>query len=139
MAKQTSLYVTDTIKTPGVSFANADGTTAKTLYTAAADDAIVKSIMVTSNDTSTVNVKVIINDGSTDRIIGTVAVATLSGTSGSAAAVDLLSSSLLPGLPLDQNGKRVLPLQGTHVLKVAPLVAVTAAKTVDVVAVVEEY
>lgn len=139
MAKQTSLYVTDTIKTPGATFVNADGTSLKTLYTAGADDAIVKSIMCTSNDTSTVNMKIVVNDGSTDRIIGTVAVATLSGTSGSAAAVDLLSASLLPGLPLDQNGKRVLPLQGTHVLKVAPLAAVTAAKTVDIVAVVEEY
>lgn len=139
MPKSTALNVTQNIKTPGVSFVNADGTAAKTLATAGANDSVVKSIMVTSNDTSTVNVKVIVNDGTTDRIIGTVAVATLAGTSGSAAAVDLLSSSLLPGLPLDQNGKRVLPLQGGHLLKVAPLAAVTAAKTVDIVAVVEDY
>lgn len=139
MAKQTSLYVTKGIKTPGASFANADGTAYKTLYTASADDAIVKSIMVTSNDTAAVNLKVAINDGVTDRVIGTVNIPITAGLTGAIAAVDLLGSSLMPGLPLDQNGKRVLPLQGTHVLKVAPLVAVTAAKTVDVVAVVEEY
>lgn len=139
MAKQTNLYVTDTIKTPGVSFANADGTSAKTLYTAGADDAVVKALMVTSTDGTARNFKVIVNDGSTDRCIGTVNIPITAGTTGSIAAVDLLASALLPGLPLDQQGKRILPLQATFVLKLAPLVAVTAAAVVDVVAVVEEY
>lgn len=139
MAKSEVMPVTQRVKTPGASFANADGTAYKTLYTASADDAIVKAIMVTSNDTAAVNLKLAINDGVTDRIIGTVNIPITAGLTGAIAAVDLLGSSLMPGLPMDQNGKRVLPMQGTHVLKVAPLVAVTAAKTVDVVAVVEEY
>lgn len=139
MTKQTSLYITDTIKTPGVSFANADGTAYKTLYTAAADDAVVKSIMVTSTDGTARNLKVAMNDGTTDRIIGTVNIPITAGTTGAIASVDLLSGSLLPGLPLDQQGKRILPMQATHILKIAPLVAVTAAATIDVVAVVEEY
>jgi hypothetical protein len=139
MAKSTNLNVTQNIKTPGASFVNADGTGNKTLVTAGANDSVVKSIMATSNDTATVNLKIVVNDGVTDRIIGAVAVPASSGTNGTVAAVDLLQSALLPGLPLDQNGKRVLPLQGTYTLKVAPLVAVTAAKQVDVVAVVEDY
>jgi hypothetical protein len=139
MAKQTNLYITDTIKTPGVSFANADSTTAKTLYTAGADDAVVKAIMATSTDGTARNLKLIVNDGSTDRCIGTVNIPLNAGTTGSAAAVDLLASTLLPGLQLDQQGKSVLPLQAGHVLKIAPLIAVTAAAVIDVVAVVEEY
>jgi len=139
MAKQTNLYITDTIKTPGVSFANADGTTAKTLYTAAADDAVVKAIMVTSTDTAARNLRLIINDGSTDRTIGTVNIPITAGTTGSITAVDMLGAALMPGLPLDQQGKRILPMQAGHILKVAPLVAVTATFTIDVTAVVEEY
>ncbi len=139
MAKQTNLYVTQAVKLPGVSFANADGTTAKTLYTAAADDAIVKSIMVTSTDTAARNLRLIVNDGTTDRTIGTVNIPVTAGTTGAIAAVDLLGAALMPGLPLDQQGKRILPMQGGHIIKLAPLVAVTATFAIDAVAVVEEY
>jgi hypothetical protein len=72
-------------------------------------------------------------------VLGTVPVPAAAGTGGTVVAVDALSSTWLPGLPVDQNGKRVLPLQGTHVLKLKSPVAVTAAKTVAGVAVVEEY
>jgi hypothetical protein len=139
MAKQTSLYVTDEIVGAGASFVNADGTAYKTVYTAGADDAVVKSLMATSNDTAAVNLKIAIHDGTADRIIGTVNVPATSGTNGTAAAVDLLAAAVMPGLPLDQNGKRIIPMQNGHLLKVAPLVAVTATKQVDVFAMVEEY
>jgi hypothetical protein len=139
MAKSQALNVTQNIKTPGVSFVNADGVANKTLVTAGANDSVVKSIMVTSSDTAVVNLKVSVGDGVTDRVIGTVAVPIASGTNGAAASVDLLNAASLPGLPLDQNGKRILPLQTGYLVKVAPLVALTAAKNVDVVAVVEDY
>jgi hypothetical protein len=45
----------------------------------------------------------------------------------------------MPFLPLDRNGKRILPLLAGTVLKVAALATVTAAKTVTVTAIVEEY
>lgn len=139
MAKQSNLYITRTIKTPGVSIANADGTTAKTLYTAGADDAVMKSLMITSDDSAAQNVQVILNDGSTDRVLGTVPVPANAGTNGTIVAVDAFSATMLPGLPVDQNGKRVLPLQATHVVKLKSVAAVTAAKTISGVAVVEEY
>jgi hypothetical protein len=139
MAKSQALNVTQNIKTPGVSFVNADGVANKTIVTAGVNDSVVKSIMVTSSDTAVVNLKVSVSDGVTSRIIGVVAVAIASGTNGAAASVDLLNAASLPGLPLDQNGKRILPLQAGYLVQVAPLVAVTAAKNVDVVAVVEDY
>jgi hypothetical protein len=139
MAKSQALNVTQNIKTPGVSFVNADGAANKTIVTAGVNDSVVKSIMVTSSDTAVVNLKVSVSDGVTSRIIGVVAVAIASGTNGAAASVDLLNAASLPGLPLDQNGKRILPLQAGYLVQVAPLVAVTAAKNVDVVAVVEDY
>lgn len=139
MAKQSSLYLTQTLKNPAASLANADGTTAKTLYTVGANDAVMKSLTVTSTDTSNRAIQVILNDGVTSRVLGTVSVTALAGTDGTVAAVDLFSSTWLPGLPIDQNGKRYLPLAFGQVVKIAAVVAVTAAKTVDCIACVEEY
>lgn len=139
MAKSSTLNVTQNIKNPGVSIANADGTTAKTLYTADADDAVVKAILLTSTDTAAQNVQIILNDGTTDRVLGTVPVAANAGTNGTVVGVDGLSGTWLPGLPLDQQGKRVLALAANQVLKVKSVAAVTATKTIDAVAVVEEY
>ena len=68
--------------------------------------------------------------GTVKNTLGSVNVPTLSGTSGTAAAVDLLSGTLMPGLPYDANGKRVLPLPAGAILKVASQATVTAAKTI---------
>lgn len=139
MAKQTDLFITKGIKLAGYTLLPADTTTLKTLYTASADDAVVKSLMCRSNDTAAMNVVVAYNNGAADFILGVVNVPINSGSTGAIAAVDLLSGTLLPGLPYDQNGKRILPLQGGYILKVGVLVTITAAKQIDVTAVVEEY
>lgn len=139
MAKQTSLYITKLVKNGCLTLLPADTTTLKTLYTASADDAVVKSLMCRSNNTAAMNVVVAINNGGADFILGVVAVPINSGSTGAIAAVDLLSGTLLPGLPYDQNGKRVLPLAGGTILKVGVLATITAAKQIDVTSVVEEY
>lgn len=139
MAKQTSLFITKQVKNPCKTLLPADGTALQALYTASADDAVVKSLMCRSNDTAAMNVVVAINNGSADFILGTVNVPITAGSTGAIAAVDLLSGTLLPGLPYDQNGKRILPLQAGYILKVGVLVAITAAKQIDVTGVVEEY
>jgi hypothetical protein len=139
MAKQTSLFITKGIKNPCVQILPADGTALKALYTASADDAVVKSLMCTSSDTAIQNVVVAINNGTFDDIIGVVNVPATAGQTGAIAAIDLLSGTLLPGLPYDQNGKRVLPLQGGYTVKVGTLGAVTAAKAISIGGVVEEY
>lgn len=137
--KSIGIPVTQNIESFGATFVNADSTTAKTLYTAGGNDAVVKVLNFASNDTSAVNIALYVNDGTADRLIGTIRVATLSGTDGAAASVDGLSGTLIPSLPYDANGKRVLPLKAGHILKWAPLVAVTAAKTVTAFGVAEEY
>lgn len=139
MAKQTNLYITAEINNPCLIIENADGTAYQTLYTASAEDAVVKSLMATSDDTAAMSITLAINDGVADHIIGTVNVPIAAGTNGSTAAVDLLSASMMPGLPVDQYGKRILPLKNGDILKAKVLVAVTAAKVVAVTGVVEEY
>lgn len=141
MTKSTSLNIPQDIKSPGASFVNADGTAWKTVYTADADGVLIKMLGATSTDTAAQNIQLGISTdaGVTTRVLGTVPVAANSGTNGVAAAVDLLASSLIPQLSIDSNGKAYLQLQGSALLQAKSLVAVTAAKTVDIVAGVEEY
>jgi hypothetical protein len=116
-------------------FVNADGTTAKDLVSGGTDGTKVFSINCTSDDTSTVNMQVFLHDGTTAYLLGTVAVATLSGTDGSTAAVELLDSTAIPSL--DTDGELFIP--SGYKIQVAPLAAVTAAKTVTVVCFAGNY
>lgn len=139
MAKQTDLYLTKLLKNAAVTIVPGDTTALKTVYTASADDAVVKSLICVSDDTAAVNLRVLLTIGGTDYQLGTVNIPIASGTNGTANAVDVLNSVAMAGLPLDRNGKRVIPLGTGVVLKVAALVTVTAAKTVTVNALIEEY
>ena len=117
-----------------VTFVNADGTTAKTLLTAGANGTWVSGLAGTTNDTSANNVAISLNDGSTSYLVGTVRLATLSGTDGAANAISLLNTTALPWLKLDPAGNPGLFLKAGWTLKVNPLVAVTAAKTLTLLA-----
>jgi hypothetical protein len=139
MAKSTNLNFTQEIEVVGKRLTSSDTTSYVTLYTSATNDSVVKSITVTTTDTSAVNLKIAISDGTTDFLLGTVRVALASGTDGAVASVDILGSSLLPGLPRDLNSRSILPLKNGYILKVGCLVTMTAAKQTDILAVVEEY
>lgn len=139
MAKSTNLNFTQEIEVKGKQLTSAETTALQTLYTVASNDSVVKSLTATSDDTSAVNLKVVVNDGTTDFLLGTVRIAAASGTDGAAATVDILGSSLLPGLPRDLNNRTVLPLKNGHILKIGCLATMAAAKTCNVVAVIEEY
>lgn len=135
MAANTSPIFVLTANNKGITFVNADGTTLKDVFVAGTNGSRLASIAATTNDTSTNNVKIEIYDGSTAYWAGTVAVPTLSGTDGSTAAVNLLSLSMCPWLNSD--GSLFLPT-GWKV-QVAPLVAVTTAKTLTLVALGADY
>ena len=137
--KSEAIYSTKLIKNPAVAIVNADASALKTLYTAGADDAIVRSIMVVSDDTSARNVTLYLNNGVADFPLCTVALAIGQGTNGTTASIDLLSSAYVPGLSYDQNGKRILPLQAGYTLKIAATTTITAGKQISVVGVAEEY
>jgi len=127
MATNKSPVFLDVIKSPGLEIENSDGTGEQTLVTAGTDGAIVQSVTVTSDDTSDRDLQVFVNDGVTSHLIGTVNIPTLAGTDGIVPNVNLLQT--LNGLQEDGS----LILQASHVLKIAALVAVTAAKKVVLV------
>lgn len=139
MAKSQNLNFTQNIKTPGVTLNNATGTSLVTLFTAGSNDSVLKSMVASTNDTTAVNLIVVINDGTNDRYLGTVNLPISSGRTGAIASVDVLGSSLIPGLPRDAAGRPVIQLQTGYSVKVGVLTAITSGKIVDVLGGAEDY
>jgi hypothetical protein len=53
--------------------------------------------------------------------------------------VDLLGGTLMPALPYDANGKRVLPMPAGFILKVNTTTTVAATRVVTVSCMAEDY
>jgi len=110
----------------GVKFVNADGTLAKTIYTAGSDGAIIENISAHSDDTSAVIVQLAVNDGTTSFPLGEITVAIGAGTDGGTTpAVNLFDATKLGCLRTDGS----LMLAAGAILEVNPKSAVTATKT----------
>jgi hypothetical protein len=139
MPKSQNLNFTQNIKLSGAKIVPADTTTLKTLYTSGSNDAIVKAINVQSTDTAARVVELWVNDGSTDYKIGAVNIPLRSGDNGTAATIDLLGGTLMPSLPYDANGKRILILPAGYILKVKSQATVTAATEINFVCMAEDY
>jgi len=139
MPKSTNLNFTQNIKLSGAKITPTETTTLVTLYTAGSNDAIVKSINVQSTDTAARVVQLWVNDGTTDFLIGSVNIPLRSGDNGTAATIDLLGGTLMPSLPYDANGKRILILPAGYILKVNSQATVTADKTITFVCMAEDY
>lgn len=100
-------------------------------YTAAATyGGRVESLTAVTDDTVTVNVFVWILRSATVIPLGLVNVPLSSGNTNAARFnVDFLDGINILGLPIDNNGKRYIPLMGGDVLRVGALANLTAAKT----------
>lgn len=135
MAANTSPVFVASVKTGGVQFANADGTTLKTLYTAGANGSRIASIFVSTTDTSANNIGLYIQVGGagTAYPIGAISAAALSGALNGATApvagINLLTLSSIPALQSDGS----LLLGAADVLQASVGAAVTAAKTLTLV------
>lgn len=111
----------------------------KELYTASVNDAVVKAINVASFDSAARVISLwIVAADNQPVLIGAVNIPLRSGDNGTAAAVDLLGGTLMPALPYDANGKRVLPLKAGQKIAVS-VPAVTAGTQINVSAQIEEY
>jgi len=99
-------------------------------YTAGASGGRVMSLTGVTDDTVTVNVFVWILRGSTVVPIGLVNVPLSSGNTFAARFnVDFLDGVNIVGLPIDNTGKRYIPLLAGDILRVGALANLTAAKT----------
>ena len=139
MAKSTNLNFTQTLKLSAAVITPTETTTAQTVFTAGAEDSVVKAINVASTDTAARVLSLFVNNGSSDILIGRVNIPANSGNNGTAATVDLLGGTLMPSLPYDANGKRVLPLPAGYILKAGTTTTVTSAQSITVTAMAEDY
>ncbi len=119
----------------GISFANADGTTAKTLFTAGINGGAITQVTAVSDDTVDRIAVISFDDGTTSFKIGEVTIAAGAGTNGNVAAVNIFDITKLPNL--DADGSYIL--KASTGLEINMKVAVTAAKTIDIVAVAGNY
>jgi hypothetical protein len=105
-------------------------TNGASVYTAGSSGGRVMSLTAVTDDTVTVNVFVWILRSSTVIPIGLVNVPLSSGNTNAARFnVDFLDGINIVGLPLDNTGKRYIPLLAGDVLRVGALANLTAAKT----------
>jgi hypothetical protein len=108
----------------------ADTTTAVDIYNNSAGTSAVRieALTICSDDTATMNVQFLRNASAVAYLIGTVRVATLSGTDGAAARINALTTigttapDMIP----------VIEVPAGEKLQAKVLVAVTAAKTVTI-------
>lgn len=106
---------------------NTNGATA---YTAGTAGGRVMSLTAVTDDTVTVNVFVYIYRGSTVIPLGLVNVPLSSGNTNAARFnVDFLDGVNILGLPIDNTGKRYIPLMANDVLKVGALANLSSGKT----------
>ena len=106
---------------------NTNGATA---YTAGTGGGRVMSLTAVTDDTVTVNVFAWILRGATVIPLGLVNVPLSSGNTNAARYnVDFLDGTNILGLPIDNTGKRYIPLMANDILRVGALANLTAAKT----------
>ena len=114
-----------------VQVVNADGTNSKIVYTAGANGSKITALLAASNDSSARIFLIRITRSAVNYVLTAVSIPANSGTDGTAPSVDLLSSSMFTGLPVDNDGQKYLLLESGDTLTVAlSTSAVTSGKTV---------
>ena len=107
--------------------------TYKTVYTAGANGSKVVSLTANTTDGSAAHVMTVaITRSAVTYPLVNVNLPVNSGGDGTTPAVDLLNSSLLPGLPVDNDGQRYLFLKSGDTLQVTFATALTAGKSIFV-------
>lgn len=110
---------------------NSDGTSFVTLLSGPTSGGRIKSLHITTDDTSAVTLQFAKTVGGVDYVLGEIPVPAGSGTNGSSVAVNGLDSTKMPALQSD-GVNRFLDIANGTTLKVKAKVAITAAKFVYV-------
>lgn len=127
------------LKTSTVRIANADTTTIKTLVTPPTNGSKVVAVLLTSDDTSSKDVQLVVTKGGVDYPIGTINMPITAGTIAATSAVNGLDVSKIAGLPLDRDGQRYLLLESGAVLGIKALTTLTSGKFINAVAIHSDF
>jgi hypothetical protein len=134
MAKNQTLFVTATANNKTTSFANADGTTAKSIITVGANGSILNDIIISSSDTANQTFILLINTVEVARFV--VPLGTGNGTVSSTTVGNLVSGLF----KFDNAGNRIIKLEAADTVTIQLSAgAVTAGKTVTFYAKSEDF
>lgn len=134
MAQNTNPIFVLVPKAAGVTWTNSDAAgTAKDLISAGTNGSRIGAICATSTDTSAVDMLLLLNDGSTDFLVGTVTVNIGAGYTGSAQAQNLLSTAVGAALStwVAADGSLLLPTGWK--IRAENVTQVTSGKTLTLV------
>lgn len=140
MAVSHQAVFAQTPKITPASLLNADSAnTKKTIHTAGSNGSKVVAVTASSTDTSARIAQLWLTRSATSYLLGSVNIPAGSGTDGVVAAVNLLLSTLIPGLPIDNDGQRYLHLESGDTFQVSCTTQVTSAKEVDFLCVAADF
>jgi len=142
MAKSAQLNFTQNINNNYAEFVNGDGASTanrQTLFTAGANDSILKGIIVTSDDTSDMTLVVEYYDGTSYIPLFRETILDGAGTNGTDPAQEVLTIDNLPILQADNNSNYSLSVKTGHTITGYIAGTVTADKTVRVLSIGEDY
>lgn len=118
-------------------FANADGNTVKTIFTAGADDSRVYSVLLNSTDSSDRTLQIYISDGTTNFELRRI---TVTANAGISVTVPIISALSGLDLPFDSVGNRYLPVRRNFQLRANIIgTAVTAGQQIEVITIGEDF
>ena len=128
-----------TPKITPAAFTNADSAnTKKTIHTAGASGSKVVSVNATSTETANARVAQLwLTRSATSYLLGSCNIPVNSGFDGIITTVNLLS--LLPGLPVDNDGQVYLFLESGDTLQASTTTQVASGKEVDIVAIAGDF
>lgn len=128
-----------TVRNPAIKLQNADGTSFKSMAIAPpADGSRVKALHITSDDTAAQVLQLAVTISGVDYVLGEISVPAGSGTDGTTVSVSGLNATKMPALQTD-GIVRWIDLANGSELKVKSKTAVTAAKTIYVLAEVGDF
>lgn len=139
MAKQKEIFLTKGYNAAGITFTNADTTTIKNIYTAGADDSLIKSIAVTSSSTTDADALFYLFNGTTRFLFGHLDVPANAGFNGIVNQVNGLNKTNFPCLEMNSSGVAFLPLKTGWSLQVALKNTLAAGEILTVVVSVEDF
>src|SRR2546421_6998035 len=120
-----------TPKFPHLQLTNANGTTAQTLYACGTNGSKITAMWATSTDTAARDIRISVLNTST-YVQTTVTVPLSSGNVAGAPAVNLMSPTNWPGLPIDSDGNPYFLCASGDTLQAAAVTTITTALFVNI-------
>lgn len=135
MATSSVPVLPQTPKITPITIVNADGTTIKTVFTAAANGSKIVGLSASNTDTSAYTLQLWLTRSSTNYLVASFGLGASAGNNGTTASVNLFSMGLIPGLPIDNDGQAYLFLENGDTLGVSLAGAIASGKTATVIAI----